>query len=94
MVIDFHIHYCPEKFVKPNLGPGDTVRTVFSADGKAGDCAGPLRYNVPKFLEMMDMFITLIVVMVPWMYAHVQTCIKHINIILTIPQSCQKKDKE
>lgn len=54
MVIDFHIHYCPEKFVKPNLGPGDTVRTVFSADGKAGDCAGPLRYNVPKFLEMMD----------------------------------------
>ena len=54
MVIDFHIHYCPEKYVKPNLGPGDTVRTVFSKDGKAGDCAVPLRYNVPKFIEMMD----------------------------------------
>ena len=54
MVIDFHIHYCPEKFVKPNLGPSGETRTVFSADGKAGDCATPLRYNVPAFLEMMD----------------------------------------
>jgi predicted TIM-barrel fold metal-dependent hydrolase len=54
MVIDFHIHYCPEKFVKPNLGPGGTTKTLFSADGKAGDCALSLRYDLPKFIEMMD----------------------------------------
>ncbi|MFZ7104260.1 MAG: amidohydrolase family protein [Peptococcaceae bacterium] len=54
MIIDFHIHYCPEKFVRPNLGPGDTVRSLISAKGDAGDCAGPLRYNLPKFIEMMD----------------------------------------
>ena len=54
MVIDFHIHYCPEKFVKPNLGPGGETRTIFSEDGKAGDCAVALRYDLPKFIEMMD----------------------------------------
>ena len=54
LVIDFHIHYCPEKYVKPNLGPGGAVKTIFADDGRTGDCAVPLRYDVPKFIEMMD----------------------------------------
>jgi predicted TIM-barrel fold metal-dependent hydrolase len=54
MVIDFHIHYCPEKFVKPFMEPGLEVTTRFSPDGKTQDTLLSLRYDVDKFIEMMD----------------------------------------
>lgn len=54
MIIDFHIHYCPEEFIRPKLGPGDAVRTVFTPDGKAGDCAVALRFQLDKFIDVMD----------------------------------------
>lgn len=54
VVIDFHIHYCPEEILRPRLGPGDGVRTIFTEDGKTGDCVVPLRFQLDKFVEMMD----------------------------------------
>lgn len=53
MIVDFHIHYCPEELVRPKLGPGDALNTVF-IDGRPGDTALPLRFDLEKLVEMMD----------------------------------------
>jgi len=54
MVIDFHIHYDPEKFIKPFLGPGGARNTAISSEGVIEGTLFSLRYDLPKFIEMMD----------------------------------------
>ena len=54
MVIDFHIHYCPEKIIGHLMKPGVAVQTNFSPDGKVQDTVLPLRWEIEKFIEMMD----------------------------------------
>ena len=54
MVIDFHIHYDPEKFIKPFLGPGETAITYFTPEGGIKKSYYPLQFDLPKFVEMMD----------------------------------------
>jgi predicted TIM-barrel fold metal-dependent hydrolase len=53
VIIDFHIHACPEELVRPKLGPGDSLNTLF-IDGKTGDTALPLRFTLEKHIELMD----------------------------------------
>jgi len=54
MVIDIHIHYCPEKFIKPFLGPNQELVTTFGPAGNVGDTLLSRRYDLEKFIEMMD----------------------------------------
>ncbi len=53
MIIDFHIHHCPEELVRPKVAADGSPRTVFVGD-KTGDCVLPLRYQLDKHIEMMD----------------------------------------
>jgi len=54
MVIDFHIHYIPEKYVKPFLGADGAAPVVtFNAEGKVKDTYHSLKYDLPKFIEVM-----------------------------------------
>jgi len=53
MVIDFHIHYCPEELVRPKLGPDGGLNTIF-VNGRPADTALPLRFDLDKLVEMMD----------------------------------------
>lgn len=56
MVIDFHIHYCPEELVRPKMSADGSPRTIFvGGDGnKTGDCVLPLRFQFEKHIDMMD----------------------------------------
>jgi predicted TIM-barrel fold metal-dependent hydrolase len=53
MIIDFHIHYCPEELLRPKMSPDGRPKTFFVGD-KPGDCVLPLRYQIEKHIEMMD----------------------------------------
>lgn len=53
MIIDFHIHYCPEELVRPKLGPDGGLNTVF-VNGRPVDTALSLRFTIEKHIELMD----------------------------------------
>jgi len=53
MIVDFHIHYCPEELVRLKLGPGGTLNTVF-VNGRPADTALPLRFDLDGLVGMMD----------------------------------------
>ena len=52
-VIDFHIHYTPEKFVKEKLGPGESPRTYFVNDMPAYSYHRQL-YALDEHVKAMD----------------------------------------
>jgi len=54
MVVDFHIHYCPEKYIMPFLGPGGTPSIRFTQDGIVKENFFSLRCDLPKLIGMMD----------------------------------------
>jgi len=53
MRIDFHIHYSPEEFVRDQLGPGGSPRTVF-VDGSPAYTYHDRLFRLEKHLACMD----------------------------------------
>ena len=53
MIIDFHIHYSPEEFVRDQLGPGGSPRTVF-LDGSPAYTYHDRLFALERHLACMD----------------------------------------
>jgi len=53
MIIDFHIHYSPEEFVRDNLGPGGSPQTVF-VDGSPAYTYHDRLFSLEKHIACMD----------------------------------------
>jgi predicted TIM-barrel fold metal-dependent hydrolase len=53
MIIDFHIHYSPEEFVRDKLGPGSSPQTVF-VDGSPAYTYHDRLFALEKHIACMD----------------------------------------
>ena len=53
MIIDFHMHYSPEEFVRDKLGPGGSPQTVF-VDGSPAYTYHDRLFSLEKHIACMD----------------------------------------